>query len=392
MNDSLKKLATVVFFTGLGHLLSAFLYPIASRYASSEDIVSIGLFDSTIMMLMALLGFGLNATATRDIALTAEWKSILNNVQSARISIALLCFIVGVLYIGFDFGQIEIGLVLLAAPIWAINYDFALYGLGKPTSASIASFIRQSPPLFLFIILLIIGFESPFIYFMLSVVFIFVAAVMVSKFANAKLFYKPSLKFYLPYKSAAWVGIAGLFIAFQRFGFLSYIEGRIPQTDFVFLATSLKLLLLVVASKRIIIQVFYTKLIDDSLCKKLNLLAFSMSLIILAVTYGLSETLSVILFNSEKAESYVLLIALGTCALLFFAVSDSKLLLQRQDKWMSTSTVIGGGLFMVCIFMGKEYIPKGEHYLFLLILTELLLAILYRLGIAMHIRSRSIYD
>jgi hypothetical protein len=384
INESLKQLVTVALLTALGHLLSVSLYPIASRYISPEELVSIGLFDSTIMMLLALLGFGLNATATRDIALTSDWKKILKKVQSARISLALLCLFVGTVCIGFDLAPTEIGLVLITAPIFAVNYDFALYGLGKPTSAAIVSFIRQSPPLLIFLALMFLGYSSPFIYFLLLVIFILIAALLVSKFACADLIFKPNKKFYLVYISAGWVGLAGLFIAFQRFGFLAYIEGNLPEDDFFLLSTSLKFLLLAVATKRILIQVFYTKLIDDYFCKMLNTSIFLMSLFLLAIVYKFSADISLLIFNNLYGEHYLLLISLGTCSILSFAVSDAKLLLQRQDKYLFISNLICSSFFILFILFGSEYLIRGINYLYLLITTEFSLAILYRLGLIMN--------
>ena len=60
VNNSIKNLFTVAFLTALGHLLSVLLYPIAARYLSEEDLVSIGLIDSTMILLIAFIGFGIN--------------------------------------------------------------------------------------------------------------------------------------------------------------------------------------------------------------------------------------------------------------------------------------------------------------------------------------------
>jgi hypothetical protein len=392
MHKSFTQLSIVVILTAFGHLLAVSLYPIAARHISPQDLVSIGLIDSTMMMILALLGFGLNATATRDIALTTDWRVVLKVVQSARVSLSFLCFLFGVTWITYSAGAVEVGLVMLAAPILALNYDFVLYGLGKPVHASIVSFIRQSFPLVLFLLMIFFNNSSPYAYFALLLLFIFVASILVSKFAAANLFFSPNPRFYVAYISARWVGLAGLFIIFQRFGFLSFIGDNLPQEDFILLATSLKFLLLVVASKRIIIQVFYTKLVNDSVCKKINILVFTLSLLSLIVSYILSEELSIFIFNRNEAEDYILLIALGACSILSFAVSDSKLLLQRKDKWMFMSNLICGTVFILCVYLGQEYFSKGIYYLYLLIATELLLAISYRLGLTSLNNNKSDFN
>lgn len=383
VNNSIKNLFTVAFLTALGHLLSVLLYPIAARYLSEEDLVSIGLIDSTMILLIAFIGFGLNATATRDIALSTDWKKVLSKVQSARITLALFCSLCGGIWLFLDLGQIEIGLSLLVAPIFAISYDFVLYGLAKPQSAAFVSFIRQSLPLSIFLLLVVLGCASPLIYFAFLVFFVFLAGILVSKFAGSALFYRPNKFFYRSYITASWVGIAGLFIVFQRFGFLTIIGERLTNSDFVYLATSLKVLLLVVACKRMLIQVFYTKLVDDVLCKKLNIFCFAMAVLSLLIAWFFSAELSQILFNSDAGQQYVVLIGFGACALLFFAVSDSKLLLKRQDKWMFLSNFICGLLFICCVFLIGDYFNKGTDFLYLFVVIELLLSILYKIGLVL---------
>ena len=215
VNNSIKNLFTVAFLTALGHLLSVLLYPIAARYLSEEDLVSIGLIDSTMILLIAFIGFGLNATATRDIALSTDWKKVLSKVQSARITLALFCSLCGGIWLFLDLGQIEIGLSLLVAPIFAISYDFVLYGLAKPQSAAFVSFIRQSLPLSIFLLLVVLGCASPLIYFAFLVFFVFLAGILVSKFAGSALFIDLINFFTVLISQPAGLGLQGYLLFFK---------------------------------------------------------------------------------------------------------------------------------------------------------------------------------
>ncbi|MCB1881737.1 MAG: hypothetical protein KDI54_17075 [Gammaproteobacteria bacterium] len=389
LEKQIRKLLIVGGITSIGHVLSLFLYPVSIRYLSPEEVVAVGLIDSTALLIISILGFGLNATGTRDIALTDKWRDVLQNIQSARISLALLCSAVGLVWLVLDIGHTEIGYLLIAAPVISLNYDFALYGLGKPEAAAIVSFVRQTFPLVLFLLLAVAGVAHPNHYLLLVVIFLLISSWLVSKQADAPLFYAPSITFIKVYYSVLLLGISGVFLIYQRFGFINTVESRISSDDFIYLVTSLKLLLFIVACKRLLIQVYYPQLVDEKMTRILNAFSFFMAIGFLAVCWLFTEQFSQLFFNDSYGGDYVMLIGFGTCALLLFAVSDAKLLLNRQDKWMIMSTLICGLIFSGAVFFGGDVFNKGSDYLSFLIGIELLMSLSYRAGLYVSGRSFS---
>lgn len=386
MPDAIKKLLKVGSLISLGYLFSLLLYPVASRYLEPEQVSLIGVYDSSILLMLSIIGFGVNAIATRDMALSEQWQSVLGRVQSARLTVAVCVALLSLIAYLTGWLELPVALVFCCSVIFALHYDFALYARGMPTQAAWVSLVRQAAPIALFLLMLVLGIADAFWFLALSLVFVFSAAVLTSRLLKVPLFYKPEVRNLDVYFHSAGVGIAGVFLAFQRFGFLPVYKDTMTDQEFVLLVTSLKILLFVTAFKRLLIQTFYNKLLDEKFSQLLDFGCFILASLALIICHLFAAEIAYLLFSIQGAEEYVKAIGWGTVALMFFAVSDSRLLLKHRDKWMYSVTISCGVIFTLCVWWGSQYIEKNIVYIYLLIAVELLMAVLYKIGLLMRDR------
>lgn len=375
--DMYGRVIFIAIITALGHFLSVVMYPILARYLSPDTLADIGLIDANIMLVVGWLGFGLTATATRDIALSKNWKTILVKAQSARMTMALVFSTVSAF--AFIIGQaneVYFWLVLLFAPIVALNYDFALYALGKPLQAAIISFVRQSLPIIIFLFVVLLVKVESWYYLFASFTFLFIASWLVSHVIGSTLLFTPNKSFLLTYWNSVGLGIAGLFLGLQRYGFVNIYSGRLSDSEFVVLMTFLKVILFFVACKRMLIQIFYSKLLEKRVSFMVDLFALVSASTLFIICFAFSSFISSHLFGSVEYSSAVEILAVGVFSCLFFVTADSRLLLFRRDKLMSYSTVAIGFLSVSVLYLFREHLGL-EQILKVVVLMEFLLALIY---------------
>ena len=378
-----RSIPIIACLAALGHVLAVALYPFSARFLDSENVAIIGLMDANIMLVVGWLGFGLSATATRDIALSGDWKKIISSTQSARLTLSLVFMVIGVVGLNVFDGNRYFWLALVAAPFLAVNYDYLLYGLGRPVSASVVSFLRQSIPLIIFCLLLFLGVADSDYYMPLIIVFAVLSAYAVSVLVKSPFLYKLDPFFVKIYWASASIGIAGLVLGMQRYGFINMLEEHLTSSEIVQLLVSLKCMLFVVACKRMLIQIFYTKLLDDLVAFKINIFCMASAIATIGTCWIFPDFLSSILFDSQDAADILRVMSLGVFSVLFFAVSDSKLLLIRKDRWMSISTVLTGLVFVSIIFSFRNELRLVD-IVGLMVFFEFVLSFAYWVGLVYY--------
>ena len=197
----MKGFSLVIFLTGIGHILNLCFFPILTLFVSQSEVVSIAKIDGALALMISIVGFGLNASTSRDVALLQDPTSVIESTQSSKITLSLVLSLLGAIWIsinGFD----EFAFAALFAPILALGYENVLYGLGKPVLAAVASFIRQSIPLLILLALALIGVVSWEVYSFFILLFYVVAAAFVAELCQARLFYGVRQDFFFDYLDA----------------------------------------------------------------------------------------------------------------------------------------------------------------------------------------------
>lgn len=332
------------------------------------------------------LGFGLNAATTRDVALSNDYHLAIKNTQSSRISLSIIFFFVGIIGVIFSTSNLYLYIALILAPIYALNYDFVLYGLGRPVNAAALSFVRLSAPLAVFIVFVLAGKSTTQLYVLLVVAANLLVAVLVARNIGTPLFYKPELKFHKAYIISSGIGVAGLLLGFQRYGFINFLEEYLTNDEVVKLLITVKVFIFAVGCKRLLIQFFYKKIIEEKFSARLNYFCMVMIFLGMLACWLFPHVFSYILFNDYSYGNFVKVIFLGIASILFFATSDAQLLLMRKDKWMIGSTIITALTFILIVYFLRSSITIFE-VLILMVMSEFTLSLLYWVGVKVNFKK-----
>lgn len=123
----IKRIAFIAAFVGTGQLSSIFVLKFISQWLPTETMNSLAQLDALFQFLLNLIALGLQSSAMRNITLSKQWKLEFQETQSARLTLAILLSLVGI--VGFFNWKYSI---FFFAPILALSGDYALYAVGKP--------------------------------------------------------------------------------------------------------------------------------------------------------------------------------------------------------------------------------------------------------------------
>ncbi|MFT6916068.1 MAG: O-antigen/teichoic acid export membrane protein [Motiliproteus sp.] len=349
----LKKLMIVGGLTGVGHLLSVAIVPVAVRYLSPEDVVSVGLIDSTFAIVVSVLAFGLQLTTTRNIATLPNWQEVLSKAQSARLSVGLILAFIGIAGLVSGLLKAEVGLPLLYAPFLALNSDYALYGRGLPIYAAIMSFVRLSFPTVVFIVAVVfLDWKDPVIYALLVGGGVLVSGVLVCRRLDVSYLLKPSVLFIKAYKDVWLVGLAGLCLVIARPGLIVLSDLFLEKSQVVIVMGCMKLFLLFVGVRRLFIQSFYKELIDKSVANKIDLLTFACGFVAFLLLNVFVNEISLFLYARVSVDLVFNLRVLSFIVFIssIFSTSDARLMLMNLDSKYVVSNSISALLFLLSFY------------------------------------------
>ncbi len=392
LRQDLKRIITVSLIVGLGHILTVLLIPISNRFVSKDIVANIVVIDSSLMLVVSIISFGLVLTATRDIATSNSWKSTISQVRDARFTLSILLFFTGLFAYYFTEDLSTRWLPFIIAPIIALNLDFALYGKGEPVKAAVSSFIRLSLPLLTFFIMCALSLVTSEIYYLVCILLgLFAAGFYVSRQLVTSYFAVFNLQSLKLYKGVLAIGFVGLLLTFQRLGFVSIFSDYITESEKIVLYGVLKIYFSFLAVRRLFIQTFYTKLINQSVANKINVALFLIGLSILSVCWIFASDISNFLFKNNDDFSIFSVKMIGVIIFSgsIYSCEDSRLMLFKGDFQYVCTTLFGAFVFIgvssASFFIGNVF----EIVLYALLLAELSLSLGYKMSV-MRVRKINI--
>ncbi len=328
-----NRLSVVAFFTGLSHFLSFCTLSLISRFISAEDLGIIGIIESTFYICMSILSFGLQLGASRNIALNKEWEKEYAEAQSARFTLAIVTAIVGLCI--FYCSQNSIYLVFLLSPILALNGDYALYGIGRPVSAAVVSFIRVLiPSLFLLAFAL---FQLNYIEtaFLISMGIGFaVSGILAARVLKRRYLYGLSNSFLKKYWENRQIGIGTLSFTLTSTGFIFIANYFYSENAIGNVLLGVKLIILFKGVRRIIVQSFFKDLTDSKICLDVDKIGILSGLGFVLVIFCYPSIIGAALFNSNSNDITLILRIFAVAGLIssLSVSAGTKILLKREDK------------------------------------------------------------
>lgn len=353
----IKRVFWVALFTGLSHLISILTISYVIRELGEEVSGYIGIIDSTVILVASIISFGIQLAVNRNVATKTSWQSNYNLAQSARLMLSFFIVIFGaVLYL---FGGEMQYLIYAFAPLVALNGDYALYGNGKPITASSLSFLRVAAPnLGILFAGYLGGLNVIYVYIVLLATGIFLAGLISSRANHVKYFFLPRkhfLKFYFKYWKVGGYQVASALIVpgilviadwFYSLAIIGLINGL------------LKILIVYKGGLRIIVQTFFKEITIEKTHEKIDkasLLAWGAVSIPIIVYYNTTLNL---LFDNKYDEIAILLPVIGAIMFLgaFRNASEARALILKKDN-LNLSIFLIALLLQTIVLITFSYTP-----------------------------------
>ncbi|MDO6604342.1 hypothetical protein [Arenibacter palladensis] len=349
----IKKIMLIGLFTGLAHILSFYGVSFVVKMDADKFFVSkIAEIESGIAIMLAVMSFGLQQVATRDIAINSDWTKILFITQQNRFSMGLFLSVLGLfLYL---LTKDSYYLIFLLAPLLALNVDYALYGRGHSVQASFLSLIKVGVPAVILVILGYIGLFELNIYIISIVVSWGIISYFSNKILKAFLLIRPKLNFFKAYLKNIKIGFTDFALTVLKLGILTLAKPFYDETTIANAFVVLKLYVLIKGVQRVIFQAFYKDLVNPKKAFMIDKIGLLIGFLFFSVTLFYPTEITNFLFSKDYLSSKKLLTLVGIATLISsISISISpRMLLIRKDKEYINSylfALVGTLSFLVII-------------------------------------------
>lgn len=346
----LKRLLFVGGFTGLAHLLNLLSLKVLASKVSVSQVSLLGEIDSLIVILISMIFFGLQLSATREIALQENWRKIYYETQSARFMLSL--FFIAFAISGFWYTK---NFIFIIAPTIALNGDYGLYGRGKPKTGAVISFIRVliSAITLLFFSFYYTEWLIPAYAISLFVAYL-VAGLLVSKYLEVRYFVKPILENLKLYIKNLLIGISSIFYTIIGVGIVSIASHFYNDESIATAYLFLKVYIIFRGVKQIIVQSFFKDLSgNESIGNQVDHIAMIAGWVYFMSFAVFPDIMAKIFFSSAYSGETLTLLVLGFAAFYssFSTTAGAQLLLKNKDRVYSRNIIISGIVTIVAIII-----------------------------------------
>jgi len=335
----IKRLLIIGALTGAAHLTILIVLKILTGEASVSEIKTIGEIDSIFNLIINILAAGLVISTVREIAITDHnWKQVYIESQQARLSLGIL--LLGLCIFGI---YIQSYFLLTAAPVFALNGDYALYGRRKAVLASFLTFLRVFIPSVM--LLLFSQFGPSFIipaFAFATIGMYFITGIIVSKILEVPYFVKPSLQSLKLYVKTIYGGLISFGYYFFGLGVIVvggfFFDEKIIAVAYI----AAKVYIIYKGVLRILNQAFFTDLKDVGMCDKVDYLATLAGIILLIATTIFPNGFQQFFINEKLSPNPYWGILVGITGFIIspFTSFTSKAMLEKKDKAYAFITVL----------------------------------------------------
>ncbi len=325
-----KRLSQIAFLTGAAHVFTLVVLKFLSKNTSAATLTSIGEIDSIFQLLISILGFGLQLSAVRHIAMEKNWKPFYYQAQRARITLGLFMIAIALLAPRYPACWL-----FVFAPVFALSGDYALYGRGQPVKAALWAFCRTFFPSFLLIVFVFINKNYLSATYILSTISVFgLTGFVISRQLQCKYLISPvlsSLKLYLRNIS---LGIATVVMYILGLGLMFVASFFYDEQVLAVSYLGLKLYVIFKGIMRIINQSFVKEMIHDEMTLKADELSILVGSSFLGASLIFPKSMIAIFFGLQYTVFTGFIILVGSSALVMciFMSFHTRSLFKKKDK------------------------------------------------------------
>ncbi|MCB0462026.1 MAG: hypothetical protein R2816_01325 [Flavobacteriaceae bacterium] len=333
----IKRLTIIAIITGIGHLTTLLSLKYISIYIDNNTIALIGELDSLSLLIVSIVAFGLQLSATREIAIADDWQKEYLITQSARFTLSIGLFLLG--FTGFYFSK---NYLFFMAPIIALNADYALYGRGKPITGAFVALIRILIPSIALVIGSLFFKDYIVVIFSLSLILgYFLAGIIVSRSLAISYFVKPQIKSLYKYLESVNIGIASFALFFIGIGIINIMSYFYNNETIAVIYIALKLYMIFKGVRRIIVQSFFKELQDIQTTLKVDYFAIIAGTLFLFTIIFYPNVLIQLLVDEKFTYYFTTFLILGVAGFVssFSTSSGTRLLLKKEDSKYSFNLI-----------------------------------------------------
>ena len=329
----LKRVFWVALYTGTAQVLSLIAVSQVLRNLGEKTSGYMGIVDSYILIMATVVSFGIQLSVNRNVAITKGWKSNYQLAQSSRLTVGLLLMALGILSLVYKW---EISkLVLIFAPLVALNGDYTLYGKGQPITAARLSLVRVALPNLAIIISSYWLKESSIYYYIIFAgIGLLNSGFWAARINHTPYFYQPRKSFYKFYAKYAKVGVFQLSYALMLTGILAFAKNFYPIVIIGLVYGVLKYFEVFKGVLRIIVQAFFRELKNENTNLKIDKAGMLIGVGAIIPTIIFPNTTLTLLYEQTYEGKETLLTLFGIAMLVssFKTSSDMRLLILKKDN------------------------------------------------------------
>lgn len=364
-----KRLFQIAFLTGIAHVFTLVALKFISKNTSAVTLASIGEIDSIFQLLISILGFGLQLSAVRHIAMEKSWKLFYYQAQKARITLALLMMGIAL------FAPIYPACWLfIFSPIFALSGEYALYGRGEPVKAAIWAFCRTFVPSVLLIAFVFINKAYLTFAYTIGTTAIFaLTGYAIARQLKCKYLIAPALPLLKLYLQNINLGIATIVMYVLGLGLMFVSSFFYNEHVLAVSYLGLKLYIIFKGIMRIINQSFIKEMVDDEMTLKADNLSILIGCVFMGASLIFPQSVITLFFGSQykEFEGFIGLIGSSALAMCVFISFHNRSLFKKKDKEYAGYAIIAGISAIISVILLSSFWQNPSSIGFSLLIGEL---------------------
>jgi hypothetical protein len=348
-----KRLFQIAFLTGAAHVFTLVVLKFLSKNTSAATLTSIGEIDSIFQLLISILGFGLQLSAVRHIAIEKKWKAFYYQAQRARITLGLIMMSVALFALIYPSCWF-----FIFAPIFALSGDYALYGRGQPVKAAIWAFCRTFVPSLLLIVFVFINKKYLSATYVISTVAVFgITGFAISRQLQCKYLISPVLPALKLYLQNISLGIATVVMYMLGLGLMFIASFFYNEQVLAVSYLGLKLYVIFKGIMRIINQSFVKEMIHDEMTLKADELSILVGSSFLGASLIFPKSMITIFFGIQYTAftGFIILIGISALVMCIFMSFHTRSLFKKKDKIYARYASIAALAAMITVIILSFY-------------------------------------
>lgn len=325
-----KRLSQIAFLTGAAHVFTLVALKFLSKNTSAATLTSIGEIDSIFQLLISILGFGLQLSTVRHIAMEKNWKPFYYQAQRARITLGLVMMVIALLAPIYP-----VCWLFILTPVFALSGDYALYGRGLPVKAALWAFCRTFIPSLLLIIFVFINKTYLSAAYVSSTVAVFgITGFAISRQLQCKYLVSPVLSALKLYLQNISLGIATVGMYMLGLGLMFIASFFYDEQVLAVSYLGLKLYVIFKGIMRIINQSFVKEMIHDEMTLRADELSILVGSAFLGASLIFPKSMITIFFGIQYTAftGFIILMGLSALVMCIFISFHTRSLFKKKDK------------------------------------------------------------